>query len=341
MSDPLSSIREVDTENQLDAVLAMPDHLRDALWRIDSARLGSLEAPAAIACGMGGSAIGGDLAVAAYGDRLSAPFVSERGYALPAWAPNGSAVLCSSYSGNTEETLSCFEAAGKIDAKRLVATTGGELAGLAREQGVPVIGLPAGLRPRAAVGYMLAVSAELARVSGAAPSLHSEIEAAAVHLESRREALAEASAAIASQLTGSAPVIHGAGLTAAVAMRWKAQINENSKTAAFFSELPESNHNELVGWEGSPESGRFACVLLADPDQHPRTQRRLELTAKLAEPGASAVVRVSAEGATRTERMMELVMLGDLVSLQMAAARGIDPSPVAVIDQLKSELGRP
>ena len=109
-----------------------PDHLRDALWRIESARLRPMEAPAAFVCGMGGSAIGGDLAAAALGDRLSKPFLTVRGYELPSWAPAGSAVLCSSYSGETEETLACYAAAEALGAQRLVATTGGQLADAAR-----------------------------------------------------------------------------------------------------------------------------------------------------------------------------------------------------------------
>ena len=165
-----------------DAVRAIPDHLRDALWRIESARAPTMEAPAAFVCGMGGSAIGGDLAVAALSDRLTKPMLTARGYELPSWAPAGSAVLCSSYSGNTEETLGCYAAAEALGAQRLVATTGGELAELARADGVPVIGLPAGLQPRAAVGYMFCVAAELAALALAGPRIHTEIDAAASHL---------------------------------------------------------------------------------------------------------------------------------------------------------------
>ena len=145
--------------------MAMPDHIRDAIWRIEGARLSTMEAPAAIVCGMGGSAIGGDLGAAALGDRLTRPMLVVRGYELPTWAPSGSAVLCSSYSGDTEETLACYDAAEALGAQRLVATTGGELAEAARRDGVPVIGLPAGLQPRAAVAYMFCSATELA-VSG-------------------------------------------------------------------------------------------------------------------------------------------------------------------------------
>src|SRR3954447_15308217 len=248
--------------DMLDAARAMPDHLRDALWRIESARAGTMEAPAAFVCGMGGSAIGGDLAIAALADRLTKPMFVTRGYELPPWAPAGSAVLCSSYSGNTEETLACYAAAEALGAQRIVATTGGELADLARADGVPVIGLPAGFQPRAAVGYMFCVAAELAALSLAGPRLHTEIDAAASHLGSAFEAAESRAKELAAQIGDAIPVIYGSDLTASVAYRWKCQINENAKLPAFSNVLPEGDHNEIEGWAGS--DGRFAATFLGD-----------------------------------------------------------------------------
>ena len=133
----------------LDDVLAIPDHLRDALWRVESARLAPSESAGLLVCGMGGSAIGGDLAAAALGDRLTGPLLTVRGYELPSWATAEWTVLCSSYSGETEETLACFAAAEALGARRVVASTGGALVEAARAAGDPVIGLP-GLLPRRA-----------------------------------------------------------------------------------------------------------------------------------------------------------------------------------------------
>jgi glucose/mannose-6-phosphate isomerase len=322
-----------------EAVMAMPDHLRDALWRIESARLGTMEAPAAIVCGMGGSAIGGDLGAAALGDRLSRPMYTVRGYELPAWSPAGSAVLCSSYSGNTEETLACYDAAEALGAQRLVATTGGELAEAARRDGVPVIGLPAGLQPRAAVAYMFCSATELAVLAMAASRIHTEIDAAASHLEENREAIAAKAAQLAEQLADATVVISGSDLTAPIAYRWKCELNENAKMHAFSSTLPEANHNELAGWAGAAERGPYACVLLEDRDQHPRERRRIELTAELIEPSAASVVRLEADAETRTARLFELVLLGDLLSVEIAERRGVDSWPVELIDSLKSKLG--
>ena len=325
--------------DMLDAVKALPEHLRDALWRIESARARTMEAPAAFICGMGGSAIGGDLAIAALFDRLTKAVLVARGYELPSWAPPGSAVLCSSYSGDTEETLACYAAAEAVGAQRLVATTGGELAEVARRDGVPVIGLPAGLQPRAAVGYMFCVAAELAALALAGPRINTEIDAAASHLRGGFEAARSRASELAAEIGDAVPVIFGSDLTAPVAYRWKTQLNENTKSPAYSAVLPEADHNELEGWSGA--DGRFAAIFLADRDQHPRERRRLELTGKAIEPHAAAVIRLETEGETRAERVLHSVMLGDLVSIELASARGVDPLPVEGIESFKRELGRP
>jgi len=325
--------------DMLDAARAMPDHLRDALWRIESARAGTMEAQAAFVCGMGGSAIGGDLAIAALSDRLTKPMFVARGYELPSWAPAGSAVLCSSYSGNTEETLAGYAAAEALGAQRLVATTGGELAELARRDGVPVIGLPAGLQPRAAAGYMFCVAAELAALALAGPRIHTEIDAAASHLGEAFAAAEERAREIATELGDAIPVIHGSDLTAPVAYRWKTQINEDAKVPAYSAVLPEADHNEIEGWSGS--EGRFAAIFLGDRDQHPRERKRFELTAKAIAPYAATVINVETEGETRTDRILHSVVLGDLVAIELANARGVDPLAVEVLEGFKKEMGRP
>jgi glucose/mannose-6-phosphate isomerase len=341
-SDSLAEVRATDGSNQLDDVFALPDHLADALWRVESARLEPFDAAGGlVVCGMGGSAIGGDLAAVAFGSRLSRPLTTERGYELPPAMLPDRAVLCSSYSGNTEETIACYEAAEALGAPRIVATTGGQLADSARRDGVPVVGLPAGLQPRAAVGYTFTVAAEVAALVGAAPGIRTEIDTSAAHLREAGNRVAELAAELAERLEGSFPVIYGADLTTPVAVRWKTQINENAKLPAFASSLPEADHNEIVGWGGARESERLSAVFLEDRDQHPRVRQRFELTAKLIEPDAAAVARLETEGESRTERLLWTVMLGDLLSLHLAARRGVDPTPIEAIDRLKAELGRP
>jgi glucose/mannose-6-phosphate isomerase len=204
---------------------------------------------------------------------------------------------------------------------------------------VPVIGVPAGMQPRAAVVYMVVGVLECAAACGAAPGLHAEIDTAPGVLEQvGREPLAQA---LAQSLQGTVPVIHGAGPTAAVARRWKTQINENAESAAFWSKLPEANHNEICGWERGRKLAPFSGVFLEDPDQHPRVQRRIELTAAEVERSGAPALRVAAPGDTRLDRVMSLVMLGDLVSVHLARLDGVDPTPVEAIERFKGALAQP
>ena len=337
----LDFVREADPGGQLDDVLALPEHLRDALWRVESAALEPRSSSGVVVCGMGGSAIGGDLAGAALGDRLTLPLETVRGYALSPATPPDRLVLCSSYSGDTEETIACYEAAAALGAERIVASTGGPLTEAARRDGVPVIGLPAGLQPRVAVGYMFVAAAEVIRIAGAGESLRSEVDSAAAYLERARGGLCERAAEIARRIEGSVPVVAGCGLTAPIAYRWKTEVNEMAKWPAFSHQMPELDHNEIVGWEGANAAGSFSALFLTDRDQHPRVRRRFELTAELIEPHAAQVIPVETEGETRTERLLWAVALGDLVSLGLAGLRGVDPGPVDVIEVLKDRLGRP
>jgi glucose/mannose-6-phosphate isomerase len=339
------AVEAVDTTGQAAEILDLPVHLRDALWRVDSAAIAPVDAPGGlIVAGMGGSAVGGRLALGVLGPRARRPLVVADGYALPGWAGPDTLVLCSSYSGGTEETLAAYDDAADRGAPRLVATTGRALAERARRDGVPVIPVPGGFQPRAAVGYALVAALEAAALCGAAPSLREEVEAAAALAERLAAEWGPDGAedgdakALARRLHGTVPVIAGAELAAPVAYRWKCQINENAALPAFASALPELDHNEIVGWPAARELGRFAAVLLEDPGAHPRNALRAELTAEQAAAGAAVVERVTARGEARAERLVSLVLLGDLVSLYLAVLGGVNPVDVAPIDALKAAL---
>jgi glucose/mannose-6-phosphate isomerase len=339
------AVGAIDQSGQIEDILALPDHLRDALWRVESANLQPEDTPGGlIVAGMGGSAVGGALARAALGDRASRPITLARDYALPAWTTPDTTILCASYSGDTEETLAAYEAAGALGARRIVATTGGELASAARSDGIPVVPVPGAFQPRVAVGYSLVIALEVAALCGAGDRLHAEIDVAAAHAErlaaewgpdGPEDSLPKQ---LARAVHGTVPQIAGAGLTAPIAYRWKTQINENAKTPAFAGELPELDHNEIAGWAGAAELGRFSAVFLDDSDLHPRTRQRIELARGLIQGDAAATFRIETIGETRTDRLTSLVLLGDLVSVYLAVLRGIDPTPVVMIERLKGAL---
>ena len=261
----------------LDDVLAIPDHLRDALWRVESARLEPADAAGLMVCGMGGSAIGGDLAAAALGDRLTRPLLTVRGYELPSWATPEWTVLCSSYSGDTEETLACFAAAEALGARRIVASTGGALVEDAREAGVPVIGLPGLLpAPRTAVAYMLVCAAEVAALGGhRPPGSHRDRRRGRLPGRAVRRAAGPRRGAGRLVSTGRVPVIvrlrpHRAGRPS---LEDADQRERRSSTPSSPSCPRPTTTRSAAG-----RASAFSAVLLEDSDQHPRERRRFELT---------------------------------------------------------------
>ena len=326
----------------IDDVLAQPNQLADALWRVDAAGIERRDRPGGLlVVGMGGSAIGGDLAAAAIGDRATAPIRTVRGYVVEPWVGSETLALCASYSGDTEETLAAFDAAGEAGVERVVLTTGGELAARARDAGLPVIGVPSGMQPRAAVVYMFVAALRCAAAAGAAPDLTPEIEGSGDLLGELVEEWGEGGepAEMAARLADRVVVIHGAGLTAPAAYRWKTQFNENAKIAAFASELPEANHNEIEGWRWGAEHARLAAVFLTASDLHPRVERRFERLRPVIEEAGATLVEARARGDTPVARLLSLVLLGDIVSVRLAELAGVDPTPVETIQRFKQSLG--
>ena len=340
-----AAIDGLDSGHMLTDILALPEQLGDALWRVESAAIEPIETPGGlIVAGMGGSAMGGALARAALGDQASRPILAAAGYGLPSWTTPDTTVLCASYSGNTEETLACFESAGALGARRIVVTSGGILAGQARAESVPVIPIPAGFEPRAAIAYLLVSALEVAALCGAGPRLAAELDVTASHLEALVEQWGPDAGedaepkVLAHQLHRSVPVIAGAGLTAQIAYRWKTQINENASMPAFAAELPELDHNEIAGWMGAGALGPFSAVFLDDCDSHPRLRRRIELTERFVAPHAHFTGVVATRGESALERVCSLVLFGDLLSCYVAALNGVDPTAAPPLEELKRQL---
>lgn len=344
--DP-AGIAAVDSAGLIADILSIPDHITDAMWRAESAFLEPGTANALVVCGMGGSAIGADLAAAIIGASATRPIVTNRGYDLPSWVGEGDAIVLSSYSGSTEETLACFEQAKSSGASLYVISSGGPISEAAHAAGIPLIGLPGIFQPRAAVAYGVVAVTEIAIANGIAPvSIRKDFAAAAELLRAlgsewgpdAEDSLAKT---LAREAYGRIPVIYGADLTDSVAYRWKCQINENAKRPAWNASLSESNHNEICGWEGASELAEHAAWFLLDRDQNPRIAQRALINSELASSHRGRAEQVESRGESRAERLFSLVLLGDLMSLYLAVLHGVDPSPVPLIENLKDQLGRP
>lgn len=338
--------RALDPQDMLGLVQRTPEFLQEG-WRLGAAAE-TLDPPRhLLVLGMGGSGIGGDLLRGLLYDRARFPVTVVKDYSLPAWVGPGMVAFACSYSGNTEETLSAYQAARAAGVRCVAITSGGQLAERAQRDGAVWVKIPSGLPPRAALGYLLGPMLATVHRWGWVESLPQEVEEAASTLRklARRWGPEVATTdnpakQLARQLAGRVPVVYAVSrLTKAAGLRWKTQLNENSKVYATWNVFPEVNHNETVGWAlaGQPE-GLLAVVVLRDPDDPPRLVRRVQVTRELALAQAASYHEVWAEGATPLSRVLSLVLFGDLVSVYLAYLNEVDPTPVRIIDELKRRL---
>ena len=317
----------------IDDALAIPEHVRDALWRIDSAEIAPSESDGLVVCGLGGSGVGGDLGRAILGDRLTGPMETVRSAVLPSWTSDRTTALVSSHSGMTPEAIEAFEEAGGRGLNRWTLTTGGRLGELARAEGVGVVAPPGFLAPRAAVGYTTTAAVRAAGLAGIAPDLREELETAAEAIGPTTEAIVAQAEAVAEALAGLPVVIHGSGLTEPVARRWANQINENAKGFAFAAGLPEAGHNAIEAWaSGGPD---FAAVFLLDPGGSASERAAVDAFAGMVGEHGAPSIEVDPGGGSRSESLLRAVMIGDLVSLRLAAESGVDPAAIGAIEEFK------
>ncbi len=302
-----------------------------------------------VVLGMGGSAIGGDLIRSLFEGELTKPFQVNRDYAIPEFVGPRTLVAACSYSGNTEETLSGYAEARRKGAKIMTFCTGGKLKELAQADGYPVVLIPGGLSPRAALGYsFFPIMAVLEKLAFLSPKDREFDEMLAVveRIQARMDVAVPENENFAKQLArevyGKLPVIYGAGgWRATVAARWKGQFNENAKNIAYWNAFPELNHNETVGWEAPAEVNALVhVIILRDAEEAPRLAKRVEVTRELMAAAVDGFTEIRAEGTSALARMFSLVYIGDFVSYYLSMLNGIDPSPVRVIDKLKAELAK-
>lgn len=300
-----------------------------------------------IVCGMGGSAIAGDVLSAWAREILTVPLLVHRNYDLPSWASDQDLVVASSYSGETEETLSSYARAKQIGASMLAISTGGELEQRCLTDGVPLIKIPGGLPPRCAFGYsFFSLAFGLSKLGLFEIDQAQVFEAVDVVERLTEECSWDApgdgnqAKQIAMHLQGSIPVIYAsAEVLGPAARRWANQINENAKQASYFALLPELCHNEIVGWELSDGPAKWmSVVMLGDPSDHGRNTIRAQALSQIIGDAARSVVRLEGKGQGPLARMLYLIHLGDWVSYYLAWLNRVDPTPIPPIVKLKQIL---
>ena len=348
LDDP-ATLRRIDPEDMLAKVAAMPGQLSLARRVASATQLPATfgDVDAVIVLAMGGSAIGAELVAAAAGERLRVPLIVHRDYGLPAGAGPRTLIVASSHSGETAETLSGFAAAREAQLPLAVITTGGRLAAQAREAGLPLLEYRLGGQPRAAIGFGVGLVHELLSSAGLiadADPIGPVVQA----LEEMMERFApsvETEANPAKQLAwaifGRIPVIYGHGPMAAVAHRWKTQLNENAKAGSAWEPMPEANHNAIEGSLNPRElSDALYVVQLRDPDEPEELAARYRVVEELLGERATNRSEVWAEGPSRLARVLTTVAYGDLVSVYLAILYQTDPTPVTLLAMLKERLAR-
>ncbi len=330
----------------LDAVGALPVHCREAYDAACSAGLPLADGVTSIVvCGMGGSAMSGDVVRSVFGDRLTVPLEVNRGPRLPRYAGPSTLVVASSYSGETAESLSAFEESIARGCRHLTITAGGTLAARAREVGAAVVMVPPGFQPRAALGHLGFAAIGALEAMGLLPPCGDDVAETVAELE-RLVALlgpavdVESNAAkrLAGLIGDRVPVVWGAeGIGAVAAMRWKCQLNENGKIPAFSSSMSELDHNELVGWT-RPYGSRFTLISLRHDGEPAGFAARFDLSYEIAKEAGVAIEELRGGGRSDLTRLMALIVAGDFTSAYVALRRGVDPTPVQVIMDLKAAL---
>lgn len=346
--DDIELYKQLDSANMLAQLHGLPQQCRAAWLKAIAFKLPGdyKNIDKVVILGMGGSAIGGDLARSLASLENKPIFFVNREYELPAFVDTRTLVIASSYSGNTEETLSAFSQALKINCKKLVMTTGGKLKEIAEAAKIPVFIIDHIAPPRAALGYsfmpLLAFLRNLGFLKGISPDMPAMTKAMEKLYEEIKETVltgANQAKQLALKLHSNVVVIYGADILSEVARRWKTQINENSKAWAFYEALPELNHNAVVGYQFPSElASKLFVVFLRCLSLHPRTLIRYQITSELLQQNNIGYQIVDSQGEDMLSQMMSLVYFGDWVSYYLAILYQTDPTPVKVIDYLKKRL---
>ena len=347
LDDP-SVLEKLDPSGMLELSARLPHNCREGweqglAWTVPP-RLSRCQQ--VLVLGMGGSAIGADLLVGLLGNKLKRPISVNRTYRIPAWVDSNTLVLACSYSGNTEETLSGVKEALRKKVSVAAISSGGALAQMSLKKGLPFLRIPGGLPPRSAIGYLAFAPMGLLVQLGWVRTGDLPVEKACQYVEKLIEtqlgphvrSSGNPAKKIAAQLMGRLPVLYGAaGGWEGITYRWRTQLEENAKTLAFHHIVPEATHNEISGWVQPRGLMRHsAAVFITDLGIHPRTLKRMEFTAGLIRRQGAAVLKASVTGSTSVfSRMLGLVSLGDFISIYLACAYKINPTPVERVEALK------
>ena len=335
-------IKNYDTQNQFKVLRETYKQASDA-WnnRIDLIQLKKNNFSSIVFCGLGGSAISGDLLRDYLTGELKKPFSVVRSYNLPSFVNENTLVIISSYSGNTEETISCFEQALKKNSKIIVITSGGKIGNIAAANKIPAIIIQSGFQPRYALGLSFFSLLKLMQELEFADEESNVKKIIDLWQKQGKEYSKENNLAvqIAEQIIGFIPVIYSSEFLTSTGYRFKCQLNENSKLHAFHNTIPEMNHNEIIGWESFKEKQFHTKVIyLFDKEFHPQIKKRFDVLKEILNEQKVEVLSVNSNGKDKKVRIMDLIFLCDWISFYASVLRGFDPSEIDFIHRMKQRL---
>ncbi len=343
MLDDVKKIHAVDKSNMLGVISSLPSQIERSNALVAGIDVPKMNPSSIIVSGMGGSSVGGELIRDWLSDKIQVPLIANRTSGLPRFANRNTLAMMVSYSGNTRETLACADQAFRRGCNVVGITSGGKLAKLCRSRESPCILLPPGMPPRGAIGYLFSSIAYLMQEM-ALIRVEEELQEARGFLEEIRhgwspnvEMKENDAKKIAKLLEKRTPTIYGHTYYNAVARRWKTQINENAKTLAWWSEIPEMNHNEIEGWAADSKGKKFAAVFLRDRHENTDVRNQVRVTVEMLGK-RSKVHEVWAQGTNQLSRMLYNMYIGDYVSFYMAMLKGVDPMPVHAIQEVKKKI---
>jgi glucose/mannose-6-phosphate isomerase len=344
LDDP-DYVNRVDPRGMLDVITSLPESAEDALEKAERVNFKYRRFRSLVVAGMGGSAVGGLLLRDWLSQMSSVPIIVSRDYILPGFVGSDTLLFVVSYSGGTEETLSTFEEAKLQGAKMVAFTSGGELEKRARATRLTTYKLPTGYQPRAAIAHQFFTLAIAARKAGITGDCWWEVKEAIDTLkvlrnEMRPEVPTKSNPAkrLAEELKDYIPIVYGSHIHEAVAYRWNTQLNENGKSPAASSFIPEAFHNATVASEGEPALLKHICaVFLTDPMEEERLAAKTLRFMSLLKPGFGKILEVQARGEGRLARMLSALYIGDYTSAYLGILYGKDPSTVESIDRLKRD----
>jgi len=333
--------KSVDKSNMRKVIIDSPTQFKKGLQLAENVKIGG-DFKNIIICGMGGSALPGNILLCWLRDQVKKgnispiPVYIHRDYNLPPQATKESLIITISYSGNTEETLSALREAIKNKFSVVGITTNGKIEEICKKKNIPFVKIPSGIQPRCATGYLFSAVIKILENAGIIENISKEVSSLEEKL--KQLDLERQGKDLVQKLAGKIPLVYASNKFKVLSRIWKIKFNENSKTLSFYNYFPELNHNEMVGFTDKEKAKNFHVLILRDKQDHPRNQKRMDLFSEIAKKKGLETTSIDIKQGNLLFKIFSTLLLGDWASYYLALERGQDPTPVKMVEEFKKKL---